>query len=227
MMKGLPAVALIMLGASLAQGGTHRVAEDGSTFAVVTHKAGLGKGLAHNHLVVASAYDANVRFDPAAPMRTSLEFSTATSDLVADDAELRAAWYPRLEQLSILDQPFGSLSDKNREKIRRSMLAAGQLDAEGHPRIEAKIAGIRKEPARHGDTEFACVADLTLVVRGTSVTRPVAARHFEEDGRTIIEAFGIFHFTDFGIKPYSAFLGAVRNRDDFHVYTRLTLVPLE
>ncbi len=30
-------------------------------------------------------------------------------------------------------------------------------------------------------------------------------------------ALGTFDFTDFGIKPYSAFLGAVKNQDAFHV----------
>ncbi len=54
------------------------------------------------------------------------------------------------------------------------------------------------------------------------MAKPVPARYELADGILTIEAIGAFNFTDFGIKPYSAFLGAVKNEDEFHVYVNLS-----
>lgn len=48
-----------------------------------------------------------------------------------------------------------------------------------------------------------------------------AARHEWVDGVLTVEATGAFLFTDFGIEPYSAFLGLVKVADPFHLYLRL------
>ena len=65
---------------------------------------------------------------------------------------------------------------------------------------------------------------MVFEVRGKRAERPARVRYTYREGKLEVEALGEFFFTDFGIKPYSAMLGAVRNRDRFHVYLLLTAV---
>lgn len=200
-----------------------RIDEAESLLAVLTHRAGFAARLAHNHLIAASRYSLEVRFDPAHPAQSSASFAMNVADLVVDDPELHGKWYPRLEALGLLDEPFKEISEKDRNKIRGSMLGESQLDAEAHPRIECRVREISERPATSGDTTFPVHATLELTIRGRTISRAVPAR-YAHDGKSLkIETAGVFRFTEFGIKPYSAMLGAVKNRDEFHVFASLTL----
>ena len=66
-----------------------------------------------------------------------------------------------------------------------------------------------------------------LEVHGETVERLVAARYSLEDGVLTVEVVGSFAFTEFGIKPYSSALGALKNRDRFHLYVQLIATPAE
>ena len=215
-------VLLLVMG-SLSAGEAVRIEPDGSVFAVITRKGGFAAGLAHNHLVAASNHTVDLRFDEASPLETSMEFSVASEDLVVNDPDLRRLWYPRLEELGILDEPFGELSEKNRAKIRKAMLGKKQLAAETHPTIRARIVGVRDSATAAEGSDFPYEIDLAFTVRDVTVTETLPARYENLDGTTKIEAFGTFRFTDFGIKPYSAMLGAVKNLDEFYVFTSLSL----
>jgi hypothetical protein len=50
---------------------------------------------------------------------------------------------------------------------------------------------------------------------------PAAVRYTSEGDALTIEGVGSARFTDFGIKPFSAFMGAVKNLDEFHLYLNL------
>lgn len=202
-----------------------KIAPDESIFAVVTHKGGFASGMAHNHLIAAADYRASLSFDPAAPLDTRFEITLASEQLAVDPWDVEQARYPRLEELGILDEPFTEVADKDRDRIRKAMLGKGQLDANGHPEIKARITGVREQAATHGGVEFPFAADLELEVRGKKVKKPVAARYQLDGAGLTVEAVGAFLFTDFGIKPYSAFLGAVKNEDEFHVYVSLKGSP--
>jgi hypothetical protein len=192
-----------------------------STFAVITHKAGFASGAAHNHLVAAAGYRATLAFDAAAPLASRFELKLSSDRLAVDPWDLEQALYPRFEQLGILDQPFSEVADKDRQKIRESMLAKGQLDAAGSPEIVARVTEVREQAATHGEVEFPYAVMLELEVRGRKVVKPVAGRYQVTGGVLTVEAVGSFRFTDFGIEPFSAFLGAVKNQDAFHVYVNL------
>ena len=152
-----------------------------------------------------------------------MDFSVYAEDLVVDDPDLRDLWYPRLKELGILDEPPGNLTEKDRRKIRGAMLGKRQLAAESHPTLRARIVLVQDSAPETGGSDFPYLVGLALTVRDTTVTETVKAR-FESRGGTIeIEAFGTFRFTDFGIKPYSAMLGAVKNQDEFHVFASITL----
>jgi len=69
---------------------------------------------------------------------------------------------------------------------------------------------------------FTHQAQVALTVHRTTVIRPAVVRFDELGDEMRIEAVGQFRFTDFGIEPYSAFLGAVKHLDGFYVYVNFT-----
>lgn len=208
-----------------ADGAPYRILGDQSVFAVVTHKAGLVSAFAHNHLVTASNYDARIDFDRSAPLATSFDIQFAVDDLVIDGDDMRQRWYPRLEALGVLDDPFHDVSDDDRESIRQSALDQKQLDARRFPMISARITSITIDPANVEERELPYEVNVALEAHGRTVEKPLWAR-FELTAELLrIEAVGTFRFTDFGIKPYSALLGTVKNKDEFHVYVAILAVP--
>lgn len=201
--------------------GSFEIVPEESILAIVTHKGGMAAGMAHNHLVAASGYRADLAFDPASPTDARFEFHANSAELVIDSPELNPAWYPRLEALGILSEPFKEMSEKDRTKVRNTMLGRKQLDAEQFPEISGSILRVGRADA---DADFPYEVTIAFEAHGQRVERPLRGR-FEETGNgVVLEAVGDFRFTDFGIKPYSAFLGAVRNRDEIQLYVRLVAV---
>ena len=79
-----------------------QIRKDVSVFAIVTHKAGLAKGKAHNHFVTAGDYTVRVQAEAGRMDTAVFEIELATEDLVIDDPDLQTKWYPRLAALGIL-----------------------------------------------------------------------------------------------------------------------------
>lgn len=207
--------------ASKQAGDTLRIIEEETTVAVVVRTRGVAARFAPDHFIHAGDYRATLVLDPEAPERGSFQARVATAALVADDPESRQAFGTRLRELGILDDPYDDMSEGDRQDVRSSMLAEDQLNVDDHPWIEVEAAGIHASD----DPDFPWEITGALTVRDTRVEAPVQGRMVSEAGRIRIEAFGRFRFTDFGIRPYSAFLGAVRNRDEFHVYLVLVAEP--
>lgn len=222
LLRSIPALALVAGAvASPALAADYRVDADRSTFAVLTHRAGLASGLAHDHLVVARGSTVTVAFDAASPAAAKLDFSAPVLSLDVDPAAERQRLGPRLRELGVLDRDFTAVEDDDRVKIRKSMLAPGQLHAERYPKIEASLAGLERRGGEGARVALGWNAKVRVTVHGKSVERLVPARWEEKDGTVTAEALGEFRFTEFGIEPYSAMLGAVQNADTFHVYVHL------
>jgi polyisoprenoid-binding protein YceI len=202
-------------------GDTLRIVEEETVLAVVVQTTGLAARFAPDHLIHASEYDLLLVLDPAAPESAVFGGSISVADLVVDDVTLQREVEARLMELGILEDAYDEVSDGDRESVRASMLAEDQLDADRHASIEAELVSISPS----GDEAFPWTLTGALTVRGTRVEVPLRARleleHDGEGARVRIEAFGALRFTDLGIEPYSAFLGAVRNRDEFHLYLDL------
>jgi len=188
--------------------------------AVVTHRAGFAARLAHNHLVVARDYSARVEFDPERIERALFDLEALVTDLDVDLPELKEAWEPRLAELDIVPE-LGAPSPDDRAEIRKTMLSDKQLDAEQFPRISVRVFGVRERPAMRGAIEFPFAADIEMMVHGETVTREAAARYTLEGDVLEIEAVADFTFEEFGIEPYSAFLGSVKNENGFQVFLAL------
>ncbi|MCG8463033.1 MAG: hypothetical protein MI919_42665 [Holophagales bacterium] len=200
----------------------YEVDREASVFAVITHKAGLAARLAHDHLVVAGDVESELRFDPSAPDRARFTLTAPSASLVVDDPAAQARWGPRIVELGILEQVFGELSEGDRRKIHESMVGKKQLRVEEYPRIRAEVLGITEGGSTPG---FPYTIHLEMEVVGKSSKGFLAGRYELEGERLVVEAFGELRFTDFGIEPYSAMLGAVRNDDPFHLFLYLEAVP--
>ena len=208
-----------------AHGGELLIDQPSSVLAVVTHKAGAAARLAHNHLIVAADYAASLTYDPARPSETVFQLEVPVGSLAVDSPPDQERWFARLRELGILDQPFGEISEKNRSKVRGAMLGRSQLDGEAFPKLTARLSELRRASESDPDPPFPWRAQVEFVIRGQRVEAPMKLQISERAGRVVFEAFGALTLSDFGIEPYSALLGAVKNRDQMHVFLHLETLP--
>ncbi len=172
-----------------------------SELVVKVYKAGLASALAHDHVVRATRLRGLITGDPTNPESGFVELIVQAGSLVADEPEMR-----RKHGL-----PKGP-GDSDRRQIQSSMLGEGQLDAAKYPEIAFRSTSVQPQ----GSNRVIVSGDFTLHGTTRRISLPVVVRVTTDS----VEASGTFDFnqSDFGITPYSAFLGAVRNRD------RLTLL---
>lgn len=199
-----------------------------SHFSVLTRKAGPAARLAHDHLVVARAPRVELAFDPSAPEAARLSVTIPVQSLDVDPPAARQARSARLRELGLLDADLPAVDEGDRGKVREAMLDEAQLDAARFPTVTAEVTGL----TRRGGGEGARVAlgwDATvrLTVRGRTIEKKVPARWELVDGELHAEAVAEARFTEFGIEPYSAFFGAVRNADLFHFVVEIVARPAE
>lgn len=221
--------AFVLTAAGLGDSAEYIIDKERSVFAVVTHKAGVASAFAHNHFIHATAYDATLAAAESAPEATKFAATVQADQLGVDDPVMQARYAPLLREWGVLDEPFGGkLSGKQRAEIRSNMLAENQLNAAEYPEIAAELRGVRPLAANtaHGANYEATAA---ITIRGTAVETSFPARiQWDEDGLHITAVVPLT-FSAFGIKPYSALLGAVRNQDQFHIvadfYARPAAAP--
>lgn len=204
--------------------GTWRLDSQRSVFAVLTHRAGLAARLAHDHLVVAVGATAALDFDPERPEAARFAARANVLALEIDAPAARAELGPRLVELGALAAPLPPVAPDDRVKVRTAMLARDQLDAGDYPEIAGELVGLAPRAGGGNSGPLAALdwdARVRLTVRGRTVERTVPARWRVADGELTAEVVGDFRFSEFGITPYSRFLGAVANEDLFQLYVRL------
>jgi len=184
-----------------------------SVFAVLTHKAGIGSGLAHDHLVVAAKPTVKLDFDPASPETTKLNFAVAVEALEIDAPGARAAWKGRFKELGIHSGELPPVSDSDRGKVRAAMLGESQLNGAKFPEIQAEVLALERATPGAGWN-----LKLRLTIHGKTLERQLPATWSEQAGTLTAEILGEFDFKDFGIEPYSTLFGAIRNDDRFHLF---------
>lgn len=188
-----------------------------STFAVITHKAGIAKGLAHNHFVTASSWQGSWEDPNAAPEAIRLSLTFPVKDLVVDDFQQASQWFPKIKELGILAEPYEELKDKDRKKIRKSMLGKSQLHAASFPDIKAAITAVTPKAQQMGTVSFSHELTVAITIKGKKVDASIPARIERTEQGLKLFAVCELQFTQFGIKPYSAMFGAVANQDRFHL----------
>jgi hypothetical protein len=205
----------------------YTVDREQSVFAVVTHKAGVAARLAHNHLIIAKTYTCEIRGETDSVEKYSFSLTFPATALEPDVPEAQTRWFPEIKKAGILAETFSEVSESDRATIKEHMLAKGQLDAEQYPEIKAELVSIQSISSNPsikptvGEKTFEHAATIRLTVHGKTVERAIPANVAVDNGVLFVEAVGQFRFTEFGIKPYSAFLGTVKNKDEFHVYVQI------
>ncbi|MFN7143187.1 MAG: YceI family protein [Myxococcota bacterium] len=190
-------VVLALTGTAAAAADTYRLDTDASALYVQVFRdeRTIGAGLAHDHVVAATGWTGEVRWDLADPTACEVRITVPVAGLRADEDAARRR---------VGEEP---LSEGQRAKIAESMRGPSQLDAAAFPTIT--YTATRCEPS--GDTVRVTGA---LTVHG--VTRTVTTPMRVTADGTTFTARGTFRAkaTDFGFAPYRALAGALRNRDE-------------
>lgn len=154
----------------------------------------------HDHILLSRRFTGTVTIDLADPTSCDIRVSMPVQSLEVDPGDARARW--KLE---------GTTPDGDKESIKKNALSSGQLDAAKHPDITFRSTGC----ARAGD-KLQVTGDLTI--RGTAHRLTTTLSAAETDaGFTAKGSFTAGH-ADFGFKPYTALLGALRNDEVLTFY---------
>lgn len=183
--------------------------DSGRLYVLVRYKRGtLGSGLAHDHVVVASGWSGEVTWDADNLAACRVSIDVPVSGLVVDPGSARS--WEGLE---------GSTPDDDKETIRSNFRGDRQLDMENHPQIR-----FRSTACSPADGDRVNVSgDLTIHGMSHRVTVPMNIRL--NDGR--FGATGRFdaNHGDFGMRPFSAAFGAVKNDERLSFVVDVTGAP--
>jgi polyisoprenoid-binding protein YceI len=174
----------------------YRIDAARSTLVVMVFKAGMGSGLAHDHVVRASEFSGKLRIDPASPAESSIAVTVRAASLVPDEPTVR-------EKFKVAKQ----LSESDRKKVKKTMDGEEQLSVVKFPEIT--FVSKRIDAEGMGKVKVSGVLTLHGVSREVSFPAAVSVADGTFHGRGTLE----FKQSEFGIKPYSALFGTIRNQD--------------
>lgn len=175
--------------------GTHALGPDAGRLLVKTSRTGLGSKAGHDLTIEVTQWQGTATVDTADPANSSVNV-----DVEIDSFEVREG-----------TGGIKALTDDDRAEIKKT-LREKILHADRYPTITFRSARVEGSPE-----SFVVEGDLTIV--GTA--HPVTVRGSLSDGHvrggaTVVQS-------RWGIKPYSAFLGALRLRDEVEVEFDLNL----
>jgi polyisoprenoid-binding protein YceI len=191
---------------AVAYAADYEIDADRSELVVRLFKGGVAAAIAHNHAIRAVDYSGGAKVDPNNPETASIWIEVQTASLKADEPEVR-------ERFGL---PKG-ISDKDRRKIQATMLSAKQMDVEKYSTMRFRSTGVEEQ----SEGRYQITGDLTMHGVTRSITFPITVE--DENGDLHGSAAIDFKQSDFGIKPYSAMFGALRNRDDAVLYAKIVL----
>lgn len=167
---------------------------------ILVYRGGALARLGHNHVVTSRSVTGRAWLHPKFE-RSGFELTIPVESLIVDD--------PRDRKAHGEEFPPG-VSQKDIEGTKRNMLKADVLDAERYSTISlraAKVAGSVESPV------------VTALITLKGVTREVSVPvELAVDARrlTATGAFDILQ-TEFGMKPFSAALGALEVQNRLHL----------
>jgi polyisoprenoid-binding protein YceI len=176
--------------------GTYEIGPSNASLTVRTTKAGLGARLAHDLTIEAKTWHGSITFDDADLAASSVEVTVAATSLAVTG----------------FSGGVKPLSDGDRKEIARNINDKALL-TDKYPDITFRSTAI----SGHADT-FTVAGDLTI----TGTTRSVSLAVTVGDGGQLAVRATVTQ-TQFGIKPYSAMLGALKISDQVEIHATLTL----
>jgi polyisoprenoid-binding protein YceI len=168
--------------------GTHSLGPSNASLQVRTYREGVAAKAGHDLIIEVTRWDATV---------------TVADDPGGWAIELNAD--PRSLEVREGLRGVKPLTDKDRVEIRKTI---DEKILGGNP-IQFRSSAVRPDGGGAGLT-----VDGELTMAGS--TRPITAQVSVEDGGAISATIPVTQ-TDWGIKPYRGFMGALKVRDDVEV----------
>ncbi len=168
---------------------------------IKTSRAGLGRKAGHDLTIEATRWAGKAVVVTKDPGESSVTVTVETGSL------------------SVREGAGGlkPLSDADKAEIKRTLESEALLHTAAHPTITFRSTGITGTPE-----DFEITGDLTIKGR----TQPVTV-HGGSDGDGMVCGWAGVTQSAFGIKPYTAFLGALKLADDVRIeYAVTKLEPL-
>ena len=209
--------ALMTLLAPVASGSEFAVDHDSSLLGFVNHKRGIASALIVDPLTYPSEYDLNIALNP------SVESATFTvrydvKNLQVAGPEVLQRWGRQILEAGATRKPLEAPSRSRRRKIRNIVLSKKFMDAARYPEVRVKSLGIETISNGASDGRHTHKMTIQITMHGKTVTTTFPSTVVLEGDRLTIDAAFPLKLSEFNIKPYSAFFGAVRFSDTFHVY---------
>lgn len=168
-----------------------------------THKGGAFAALAHDHAVRATEVTGEIDFDPAHPEASKVEVTVKTASLVVDEPEDR-------KKLGLEGGP----GDSDRKKIAENMMDEGQLGVAKFPTIHFVSTAVKPEAEK-------LRVEGTLTLHGVSRAVSLLVTPATSEGKVVGDGELALKTSDYGIEPYSAGFGAVKNKDQVELILHL------
>ncbi|OIK07584.1 YceI family protein [Streptomyces monashensis] len=182
--------------------GTYGFGSPTARLLIKTGRAGLGRKAGHDLTIEATRWSGNAVVVAADPGKSSVTVTVETGSLTVREGA----------------GGIKPLTDADRADIKRTLEGEALLHTAQYPVITFRSTGVT------GTLEsFEITGDLTIKDR----THPVTV-HGGSDGDGMVCGSAIVTQPGWGIKPYSAFLGALKLADDVRIefaVTKLEPVP--
>jgi polyisoprenoid-binding protein YceI len=176
--------------------GTHRLGPSTGRLLIRTGRAGLGRRAGHDLAIEATRWSGEAVVVVGDPARSSVRVAVETGSL-----EVREG-----------TGGLKPLTDADRAEIRKTLQDKALLNTAEYPLITFRSTRITGTPE-----SFEITGDLTIKDR----VHPVTV-HGQGNGDGGVRGWATVTQTTWGIKPYTAFLGALRLADEVRVEFRLT-----
>jgi polyisoprenoid-binding protein YceI len=171
--------------------GNHRLGPSTGRLLIKTSRAGLGRKAGHDLTIEATRWSGDARVVVSEPEKSSVTVTVETGSL-----EVREG-----------TGGLKPLTDADRAEIKRTLGGEALLHTAQHPVITFRSTRIEGTPR-----SFEITGDLTIKGR----THPVTV-HGISDGDALLHGWATVTQSAWGIKPYTAFLGALRLADEVRI----------
>lgn len=201
-----------------------RFVKEKSSFAIITGREGLASGLAHRHVILAQdptvtlTTTSNPDNEKAAALPLiggSADIKIAVKTLLVDDVNATEFIRALAAERGIWSASADRVDSSIREKVTENMLDSSQLNAAHFPTIAGTGSFSDCQIANAQSSK--CKLALAVTIRGVTVSKEVELQLVKDASGIFGQFVAPFKFNEFGIKPYSAMLGAIRVSDEFHL----------
>ncbi len=160
--------------------------------------------MGHNHVIRATEFSGSIQFDPEKHSFFAAFIEVKTASLKADEPEIRAKH--KLKK---------KVRDRDRKRIQNTMESSEQLDVKKFPVMTFKATKVEKQEK----DQYRIHGDLTM----HGVTNPVSLLMLAKIEKSQVALQGSLKIkqSDFGIKPFSAVFGSVKNKDEAILFIEL------